>query len=304
MLHIKYSHGRALAEVNAAEVTTAGQQNKGRSSSIINGTTTAEFQPDLLPAYAGNKINSNKQLPQGDQLYSPVVTPGSTTTTKTINILEDQQLFTATSTITALPVNAATGRSKYNASAQEYLQAKFGTITKKQTKSQEKLNSTKREAPIMPTMAAGGGSSSLTVTRSSPNTDALQQMTSRQTKSLFMPQRTVCSATTTVTPTDTSSSYEYRQPPPPPYNAAHRTTGNLLLTRRTSLNHHDNGEDNNKNSSTKDQGYRELGGNCAMGIPLYETARQTIVTASPSMNFPTTITGYNTNTASPRRQLL
>ncbi|KAM7348511.1 kekkon 4 isoform 1-T11 [Cochliomyia hominivorax] len=298
MLHIKYPHGRAQAEVNTVAVMATGQHIKGRNSNNLSGTTV-EFQPDLLPAYAGNKIN-NKQ--QGDQLYSPVITPGSTGTAatvsnKTINMMEDQHLVTANAT---LPHNTTTSRSKYNTSAQEYLQARFGTITKKQTKSQEKLNTLKREAPL------ATGTSSLTVTRSSPNpADTLQQNASRQTKSLFLPQRTVCSATTTVTPTDSSSSYEYRQPPPPPYNATHRTAGNLLLTRRTSLNQHDSNEDNNKNSNTKDQGYRELmGGSNAIGIPLYETARQTIVTASPSMNFPTTITGYNTNTASPRRQLL
>lgn len=304
MLHIKYPHGRAQAEVNTLAVTTTtGHQSKGRNGNNLSGTTV-EFQPDLLPAYAGNKINNSKQQQQGDQLYSPVITPGSNTTStinqKTINMMmEDQQqqqhLVTATAT---LPHNTSS-RSKYNTSAQEYLQARFGTITKKQTKSQEKLHNLKREAPL--TTAT---TSSLTVTRSSPNNEVLQQTATRQTKSLFLPQRTVCSATTTVTPTDTNSSYEYRQPPPPPYNATHRTAGNLLLTRRTSLSQHDNNEDNNKNSNTKDQGYRELSSSNAVGIPLYETARQTIVTASPSMNFPTTITGYNTNTASPRRQLL
>ncbi|KAI8116180.1 hypothetical protein FF38_13975 [Lucilia cuprina] len=310
MLHIKYPHGRAQAEVNTMAVTTTGQHTKGRNSNNINGTTV-EFQPDLLPAYAGNKINSKQQKQQqshqGDQLYSPVITPGSTTINKTINMMEDQQQqqqqqnHIVTANTTTLPVNASS-RSKYNTSAQEYLQARFGTITKKQTKSQEKLNTIKREAPTIAALATG--TSSLTVTRSSPSADVLQQAASRQTKSLFLPQRTVCSATTTVTPTDTTNSYEYRQPPPPPYNATHRTAGNLLLTRRTSINQHDNNEDNNKNSNTKDQGYRELGGSSAVGIPLYETARQTIVTASPSMNFPTTITGYNMNTASPRRQLL
>lgn len=313
MLHIKYPHGRAMAEVNTLNAATTGQHSKGRNSSShssfnnndgkFNGVsgTNGEFQPDLLPAYAGNKINSKQQQHHEDQLYSPVITPGSTTTSKAINLMEDQQQQQQQQEQqhATLPLNANL-RNKYNASAQEYLQARFGTTARKQ-KSQEKLNTLKREVPSIASLAAG--SSSLTITRSSPITD-IMQAANRHTKSLFLPQRTVCSATTTVTPTDTTSSYEYRQPPPPPYNAAHRTTGNLLMPRRTSLNQHDNNEDNNKNSSTKDQGYRELGGNSGVGIPLYETARQTIVTASPSMNFPTTITGYNTNTASPRRQLL
>lgn len=291
MLTLKYPHGRVIAEVNAIVTASTG----------LNTGTGGDFQPDLLPTYASSKNHNNNQQQQQQQKqhqqqhsqqsdfqYSPVVTPVPTTTTsKTINPTEDHQL--ALSNTSTLPANSSnsSSRSKYNTSAQEYLQARFGPVSKRQTNSQEKLNT---------------GSSSLNLTRTSPISEtynAIYATASRQTKSLFMPQRTVCSATTTATPTDTTSSYEYRQPPPPPYNATHRTTGNLLLTRRTSFNHYDNNEDNNKNSNTKDQGYRE-------GLAVYETARQTIVTASPSMSFPTTITGFNTNTAtiSPRRQLL
>ncbi|XP_059224261.1 uncharacterized protein LOC106091462 [Stomoxys calcitrans] len=316
MLTIKYPHGRAAAAEVCAAVTGSAGHSEGLTQSndgLLNTSGTVDFQPDLLPAYASQKANSihqqqqqqQHQSQQQDFMYSPVATPGSTnsTTTKTINSNEDQQKQQlqlhqfALSSSTTLPPSSNGGgtgggvgsRSKYNTSAQDYLQNKFGSMSRKQqqTKSQEKLSA--------------GASSSLNLTRTSPVSD----IQTRPTKSLFMPQRTVCSATTTATPTDTTSSYEYRQPPPPPYNAAHRTTGNLLLSRRTSFtNHHDpQSEDNNRNSHTKDQGYRESG-----IAAVYETttARQTIVTASPSMSFPTTITGFNTNSASisPRRQLL
>ncbi|XP_075156654.1 kekkon 4 [Haematobia irritans] len=347
MLTIKYPHGRAPADVSGTLVTGSTGYNSSLSQSndgLLNNMGTGDFQPDLLPAYASQKTNSihhhhqqqqqhQHQSQQQDFMYSPVVTPGSTNSaTKTINSNEDQQTkqqqlqlhqFTLSSS-TNLPSNNGGGgggggssssasvttnsRNKFNTSAQDYLQSKFGSISRKQqTKSQEKLS------------AAASGS--LNLLRTSP----VSEIQTRPTKSLFMPQRTVCSATTTATPTDTTSSYEYRQPPPPPYNAAHRTTGNLLLSRRTSFtNHHDgnSNEDNSRNSHTKDQGYRESSmmvngamsaisssaAAIAASTLVYEstTARQTIVTASPSMSFPTTITGFNTNTTniSPRRQLL
>ncbi|XP_073830640.1 kekkon 4 [Musca autumnalis] len=315
LLTIKYPHGRTPAEVNASVVTgTTGHHSLSRSNDgLLNSSGTVDFQPDLLPSYASQKSKQLHQSQQQDFMYSPVVTPGSTTnsTTKTINSNEDQQplhQFASSNSMTAATLPPATttvtttttaqqqssggannSRSKYNVSAQDYLQNRFGSIGRKQReKSQEKLS-------------ANVVTSSLNLTRTSPVSEILSA--TRPTKSMFMPQRTVCSATTAATPTDTSSTYEYRQPPPPPYNATHRTTGNLLLTRRTSFNSYNdsNNEDTIRNSHTKDQGYRESG-----IAALYETtARQTIVTASPSMSFPTTITGFpNTATISPRRQLL
>uniref|UniRef100_A0A1A9VBK1 Ig-like domain-containing protein n=1 Tax=Glossina austeni TaxID=7395 RepID=A0A1A9VBK1_GLOAU len=198
MHHIKYPHGRVQAEINrmsvAAQIRGSSDGSGGHNNDSKLNNGSAEFQPDLVPAYAD-----------------------------------------------------------------------------------------KRQAPNV-LYAAAGVSASLTA--------SIENLNARQSKSLILPQRTVCSATTVATPTDNSTMYEYRQPPPPPYHATHRTTGNVLLGKRIS-----NSEDNNKNNITKDQGYRETMPTC------YETGRPTIVTASPSLNFPTTTTGYN-NSLAPRRQLL
>uniref|UniRef100_A0A1A9WXY2 Ig-like domain-containing protein n=1 Tax=Glossina brevipalpis TaxID=37001 RepID=A0A1A9WXY2_9MUSC len=303
MHHIKYPHGRAQAEINrmsAAGQIRGGGDGGGHNNDSKLNKGSAEFQPDLVPAYAGNKVNNQRN--QANELYSPAVTPGSVTF-KTINhATEDQQQQKqqqqqqqphrqhqhqhsqkAPSPVqtTAYTINntaiTTTARNKYNASAQEYLQAKFGT-TRRVPKNQEK-----RQPPNV-LYAAAGVSASLTT--------SVENLTAHPSRSLILPQRTVCSATTVATPTDNSTMYEYRQPPPPPYHATHRTAGNLLLNKRIS-----NCEDNNKNNITKDQGYRETIPTC------YETGRPTIVTASPSLNFPTTTTGYN-NSLAPRRQLL
>ncbi|XP_020716866.1 uncharacterized protein LOC101453839 [Ceratitis capitata] len=331
-LHIKYPHGPSAVEINrllnatsttTLDMTSSGKGGHGGSGDGLGGGKwrtevqiteghlggggrAGEYQPDLLPAYSTHKavnnscsnsnINghaNNVASNQQGQLYSPIKA------TRTINLHDDQQMSQQQQQqqqqqhpTHQQPIVA---KSKYNISAQEYLQSRYGAASKPNDKTLRRGE----VIAVATTSIALNTTGSLPTTTVSASSGASPQAESgfstlqRHSKSVALPART---------PTDThhatSYGYEYRQPPPPPYNSAHRTASGLqLLQRRTSIN---NEQCNEQLNSMKDLGYRETFGGGGVGVG--DGARQTIVTASSSLQFLTT-TGYGGNVA-PQRQLL
>ncbi|XP_067640379.1 uncharacterized protein [Eurosta solidaginis] len=340
-LHIKYPHGPVAVEINrllnATSTTTLDIASGGKSThGGINlgskwraevpsnegqltsgrgggGGRAGGYQPDLLPAYSnihklGNNSNSNiyghannnAANNQQGQLYSPIKA------TRTINLHDDQQMSQQQQ---QQPITA---KNKYNVNVQEYLQSRYGAASKP---SERTLRRGVEAALAIATTSSGG--IALTSTGSLPTTTVSENGTAPQAESGFstLQRHSKSVALPPRTPTDTHSytngtqstfnnnsyGYEYRQPPPPPYNSAHRTSNGLqLLQRRTSIN---NEQNNEHISATKDLGYREgMGISNNYGGGIGDGARQTIVTASSSLQFLTT-TGYGGNVM-PQRQLL
>ncbi|XP_017470243.1 PREDICTED: uncharacterized protein LOC108361960 [Rhagoletis zephyria] len=308
---------------------TDGQNSEGHLSGVGvggggggGGGRAGEYQPDLLPAYsthkAANNSGSNNNINghansvagnQQGQLYSPIKT------TRTINLHDDQQMSQQQQLQHQQITNQQpiVAKSKYNIHAQEYLQSRYGAASKPSEKTLRRgeviavattsiaLNST---GSLPTTTVSAGG-----VT---PQAESGFSTLQRHSKSVALPPRTpptdtysAAAAAAAVAATGQSHSnsygYEYRQPPPPPYNSAHRTASGLqLLQRRTSINNEQNSE---QTSAMKDLGYREaLMGSNYGGVGMGDGARQTIVTASSSLQFLTT-TGYGGSVA-PQRQLL
>ncbi|XP_054088115.1 uncharacterized protein LOC105215508 [Zeugodacus cucurbitae] len=339
-LHIKYPHGPSAADINrllnATTTTTLDMTLGGKGGALTGiggggkwrtevqitegqlggvGGRAGEYQPDLLPAYSTHKsvnnscsnsnINGHANSAVGNQqgqLYSPIKP------TRTINLHDDQQMSQQQQQQTThqqqQPIVA---KSKYNINAQEYLQSRYGTASKPHEK-------TLRRGDVI---AVATTSIALTTTGSLPTTTvsvssgAVPQSESgfstlqRHSKSVALPPRTPTDTHAVTVAASTSSNsygYEYRQPPPPPYNSAHRTASGLqLLQRRTSINNEANNSE--QTGATKDLGYREtISGSNYGGAGVGDGARQTIVTASSSLQFLTT-TGYGGN-AAPQRQLL
>ncbi|XP_053950833.1 uncharacterized protein LOC128858506 [Anastrepha ludens] len=332
-LHIKYPHGPSAVEINrllsATSTTTLDMSpiGKGGLGSVGGskwrtdlqssegqlgggGGRTGEYQPDLLPAYSTHKAvnNSNSNINghannaasnQQGQLYSPIKPM------RAVNLHDDQQMSQQQHQKT-LHEQPNVAKSKYNINAQEYLQSRYGAASKPSEKTLRR-----GEAIVVATTTSIG----LTSTGSMPTTTVGASVATPQAESGFstLQRHSKSVALSPRTPTDSHSvtghsnsnnyGYEYRQPPPPPYNSAHRTASGLqLLQRRTSINNEQNNEQMN---ATKDLGYREaLGGSnyTSGGSGVGDGARQTIVTASSSLQFLTT-TGYGSNVA-PQRQLL
>ncbi|XP_018798587.1 PREDICTED: uncharacterized protein LOC108974921 [Bactrocera latifrons] len=336
-LHNKYPHGPSAADINrllnATSTTTLDMTVGGKGAhagvgggkwrtevqftegQLGGGGRAGEYQPDLLPAYSTHKAvnnscsnsninghaNSAVSNQQQGQLYSPIKA------TRTINLHDDQQMSQQQLQHQQQPPIVA--KSKYNINAQEYLQSRYGAASKPHEKTLRR-GDVIAVATTSIALTTTGSMPTTTVSASSgvaPQAESGFSTLQRHSKSVALPPRTPTdthAVTAAASSSSTGYGYEYRQPPPPPYNSAHRTASGLqLLQRRTSINSEANNE---QTSATKDLGYREtIGGSSyggAGGVGMGDGARQTIVTASSSLQFLTT-TGYGGN-AAPQRQLL
>lgn len=297
-----YQHGQNQSEINLISSTKRNKHHQNPvEGSIGGGNIITEYQPDLLPI-------QQKSLPYNNSSNDSISGVGEQHYSSNVPAINQQQP-------TSLDSPACDSRqySQPNVVAKAKWQHDDHQQQQQQKPSFQKSTKYPYEDQCSPiilsSMSRSTSKSKYTITSeylqpSEVVTNSnvhLPKVTKHD--SGFMAQQKQHQSLATLYPMrPTEKNYDYRQPPPPPYYSVSKvgtSSPMSLTTTTTSLRHTsnlNNNDTNNEDDESTDAVYCDDTIVENVNTALTGITRQTIVTASPSLNF---LTGYT-----PRRHLL